>query len=299
MAEAPTDIARAMRLAHAMFGKQPRVTGIDYGYAHRGGQRTQELCLRIHVDEKRSRALCKPLELVPPEIGGIKTDVIERRYHHTAGQASNPGGVVQPGRGVGNPKARAGTVGLIVFDAGAPAVLSCFHVLAGPAGAVGDVILLPAVEAGGSIPQNVVGKLQRFFPPGLWGDAAIALLDPGCAFDAQVLLSGARIASVGQASAGILVEKVGSTTGKTRGLIEGTGEYRVQPTNFMMSGMQIGRVDTTTDLSLPGDSGAAWYDPNSSVGLGLHVASGVDATGHAFALACNLDTVLETLGVTL
>lgn len=300
---ADVDPSRALLVARALFASQPWITGVDYGYAYRtrGGkhERTKELCLRIHVDRKKPPELCRTHELVPWEIEGIRTDVVERRYHSTAGTGGADGRPVQPGRGVGNPKARAGTIGLVVLDAGEPAILSCQHVLAGPEAAIGDPILQPAVEAGGKITDDVVATLTRFLPQGASGDFAIARITSGRTFDATVLASGAKISRTAPATLGDVLEKVGSTTGLTQGIIEGMGDYRVQPGNFLMTGLQIGRLDETRDLSLPGDSGSVWYTRDTHDGVGVHVASGVDDTGHAFAIACSLDMALELLGVAL
>jgi hypothetical protein len=297
------DPSRALQVARALFASQPGVTGIDYGYAHRTRdgkhQRTEELCLRIHVNQKKPPALCRTREIVPREIDGIRTDVVERRYYSNAGASGAAGRLVQAGRGVGNPKARAGTIGLVVYDGTQPAILSCEHVLAGPKAAIGDAILLPAVEAGGKIPDDVVASLTRFLPQGSSGDFAIARIEASRAFDTTVLVSGAKISTTAPATLGDVLEKVGSTTGLTRGIVEGIGDYLVQPGNFLMTGLQIGRLDETRDLSLPGDSGSVWYTRDTHYGVGVHVASGVDDTGHAFAIACKLDTALELLGATL
>src|SRR3954464_10588390 len=122
---------RALQMAEAMFGGDPRVSGIDYGYAHKEGARTRRLAIRIHVSEKRPPEHCKLHELVPPTIGGIATDVIERRYQRAGGGEGNElaaRAVLSPGLSLGNPKARAGTLGLIVFEKETPVVLSCHHV---------------------------------------------------------------------------------------------------------------------------------------------------------------------------
>jgi len=243
-------------------------------------------------------------ELVPPTIGGIATDVIERRYQRAGGGEGNElaaRAVLSPGLSLGNPKARAGTLGLIVFEKETPVVLSCHHVLAGQFAEVGDPILQPPVEAGGAVPKDVVGKLKRFFPPGPAGDAAIADIDPAHLSNPSIPGSDVVLHATGTAFVGLELEKVGATTGTTRGIVEGVGgHYRILPEGYVIPGFQIGRTaNDGGDLSLPGDSGAVWYHRAAAVGFGIHVASSVDDSGHAFAVACNLEPALEALGVSI
>lgn len=291
---------RALRLAIARHSGDPHVTGIDYGYAYRGGRRTDQMAIRVHVDAKKPLSGCKAIEIVQPEISGLPTDVVARRYRFSgespAAVASST--TLRPGLSVGNPAARAGTIGLIVYDGANPTLLSCHHVLAGPLGEVGQAVLHPPVEQGGSGEEYVVGHLSRAHTPGLWGDAAIARLNDGVAFSRAVHISGAVVRFTAMASPGLVLEKVGATSGVTRGLVEAVGQYRIDPSGAVIDGMLIAPLDAT-DVSLPGDSGAIWYDGATDTGYGLHTARGKDDDGRTFAIASHLPTVLDTLDVTL
>ena len=303
MAANPPDVERALRIARAMFAGDPRVTAIDYGYAYRGGERTKDLVIRIHVTEKLAREQCKSREFVPARIAGIPTDVLARRYRNSGGGEASGASAVRPGISVGNPKARAGTLGLIVFDGTQLAILSCHHVLAGSDGAEGDVILCPAVERGGTVADDIVARLHRTYYPSGWGDAAVALIDANRPVRRDCIVSNVTVSAVGEASAGLELEKIGATTVRTRGLVEGTGSYRVEPWGYVVDGFQLGPAPGSPspggNLSLQGDSGAVWYDPVSATGFGMHVASGHEADGHPYAVACGLISVIETLQVTL
>src|SRR5919204_3267545 len=62
----------------AQFLGQPGVTGVDVGYKEVGGQRTDQLAVRVHVEAKTDDI--PDDQRVPGEIEGAVTDVLERRY---------------------------------------------------------------------------------------------------------------------------------------------------------------------------------------------------------------------------
>lgn len=66
--------------------QRPGVTGVDTGYKVVGGRKTDQLCIRVYVKKKQDVA---ESELIPREIKGIPTDVIERRFvlHSAADEA--------------------------------------------------------------------------------------------------------------------------------------------------------------------------------------------------------------------
>ncbi|MBI4539871.1 MAG: hypothetical protein HY704_10230 [Gemmatimonadetes bacterium] len=55
----------------------PGVQGVDVGYKVVGGKKTNRIAIRVYVARKRDVA---EEERIPPEIEGIPTDVIERRF---------------------------------------------------------------------------------------------------------------------------------------------------------------------------------------------------------------------------
>ena len=64
--------------AEAQFLGAPGVTGIDIGYKEVGGQRTEQVAIRVHVAHKTDTVPDE--QRVPAEIEGVVTDVLERRY---------------------------------------------------------------------------------------------------------------------------------------------------------------------------------------------------------------------------
>ena len=288
-------------------GARPEVTGVDVGYKYVDGVQTQNVVVRVHVQKKLPKSLLADHERVPASVLGVETDVLEARYQSHSTEAPRPWerhATVRPGISVGNAKAEAGTLGLIVYDdeTGAPCVLSAFHVLAGPFGAVEDPITQPARIDQGRPTADTVASLLRFHRPGSWGDAAVAKLNGERPFAAEQLGSAVCITELGPPTIGQVLEKCGRTTGVTRGRVEGTGTYYYAHAPYGIGGFRLsadGFDDPDRqDLSAVGDSGAVWYDPSNGVGVGLHCA-GETGSDREFAIASYLSRVMATLQVSL
>jgi hypothetical protein len=289
------------------FGARPDVTGVDVGPKYVDGERTRNLVVRVHVRKKVPRSRLADTERVPASVLGIETDVLEACYHGHSTGAPRPWErhpTLQPGISVGNAKAEAGTLGLIVYDdeSGVPCMLSAFHVLAGPFGAVDDPITQPARIDQGRAPADTVASLLRFHRPGAWGDAAVAKLNGQRRFATEQFGSADRITKLGTPTIGQVLEKCGRTTGVTRGRIDGTGTYYYAQAQEGIGGFRLvpeGSDDPERqDLSAVGDSGAVWYAPSTGVGVGLHCAGEIGERDE-FAIASYLSRVMATLKVSL
>src|SRR5262245_13015176 len=157
--------------------KQPGVTGVAVGYKYVGGKRTDEVSIQVFVKEKKKTV--PKAQMIPAEINGIPTDVIERKFElHPAMKkvlelepmadtvTYNPvkGGIsIGPCRAVGG-FVFAGTLGIPVRDraTGNPLLLSNFHVMCVDNGwSVGDQMTQPSRVDTGSCPGGVVGTLFR------------------------------------------------------------------------------------------------------------------------------------------
>ena len=71
------EIRRIKTEVEAELLKLPGVTGVDVGYKHVGGKKTDVLSIRVYVEQKKD---VPEKEAVPKQIEGIPTDVIERRF---------------------------------------------------------------------------------------------------------------------------------------------------------------------------------------------------------------------------
>jgi hypothetical protein len=213
---------------------------------------------------------------------------------------------LRPGLSVGHPGVTAGTLGGFVRRRGTDGllVLSNNHVLANSDGAtVGDAVLQPGVADGGTAADRI-GTLAGFVrldaDPGNLVDAAVAGLDPGVEADPGAYPGGPLLATVAAADEldpDELVEKVGRTTGHTRG--------RVPAVEVDGVGVQYDDGVHTFDDQVEiegltgGDSGSVIWRTRDRAPLGLLFAGSTQggSAGGGVTFANPLATVLRTLGV--
>jgi hypothetical protein len=144
---------------------RPNVVGVGTGYKVSRGQRTNELCVVVLVRQKVPEAGLHPQALVPQEVGGVATDVVEvgdlRTFQaRTDKWRPAPGGV-----SIGHYQVTAGTFGTVVRDraSGDRLILSNNHVLANSnAASPGDPILQPGAADGGQVADDTIAHLERF-----------------------------------------------------------------------------------------------------------------------------------------
>jgi hypothetical protein len=55
----------------------PNVTGVGIGLKTTNNSDTGRLCIRVYVSEKIPVSQLRPLEVIPPVVGELETDVIE------------------------------------------------------------------------------------------------------------------------------------------------------------------------------------------------------------------------------
>lgn len=214
---------------------RPGVTGIDVGYKVVGGVQTDQLAIRVHVQEKKARV--PAAEKVPAEIDGVVTDVLERAYElqvvsepldvgvQTADTNHYPtlqGGIsMGPSRDVGG-FIFAGTLGAIVIDNtnNQHAALTNFHVACvDSTWAVGNRMVQPSRIDTGVVPGDEFGGIARAVLSG-HVDGAVVTIDSGRANSAEVAEIG-TVKGTKAATLGMSVRKRGRTTGLTYGSVDG------------------------------------------------------------------------------
>jgi len=129
------------------------VVGLGIGYKLRGRQETDEISIVVMVRQKLSPLFLSKEDMIPPELDGVGTDVIEvgelrPLQARTERIRPTPGGV-----SIGHYQITAGTLGCPVYDeaSGARLILSNNHVLANRNdGRIGDPILQPGRADGGT-----------------------------------------------------------------------------------------------------------------------------------------------------
>ena len=218
---------------------------------------------------------------------------------------------LRAGLSISHPAVTAGTLGGFVRLPGSDQllVLSNNHVLAASdAAAVGDPALQPGVADGGT-PADQIGALGAFVQlttePGNLVDAAVATLAPGVDADPGGYPGGplaALVAAIEDVDPEELVEKIGRTTGHTRGRItavevDGVGvQYDEGVVTF---DDQVEVEGLTGEFSAGGDSGSVVWRSRDRAPLGLLFAgsSTGGSAGGGVTFANPLVTVLRELGV--
>ncbi len=305
--------------------QDPNITSVGIGYKKKDGEDTGEIAIQFTVGRKAAPEALAAMgtELIPAVImvDGVEvpTDVIQRRFEPdfkvVAETASNPRKIrrdpVVPGISVSHVAGSAGTIGCIVYDQqdGTPYVLSNWHVLHGPTGAIGDTIVQPGPYDDNRVQYNRLGKLVRSYL-GVAGDCALASLEDR-GFDPTVLELGVRVEKLGEAELGDKVVKSGRTTAVTHGMV--TRIHTLTKLNYgppvgeqTVGGFEIGLdPDYPIDqgeVSMGGDSGSVWlfkdaHGQVTTVMAGLHFAGEGPGNPDEYAVAAYPASVFEKLAV--
>ncbi|MDZ4768621.1 MAG: hypothetical protein SGJ24_05795 [Chloroflexota bacterium] len=153
------------------------VVGVAVGYKNAQDEANGEVAIVVLVEQKLPIAALTVDDLVPRQIEGVRTDVIEIGYLRanqvplTARDRHRP--TIPAGVSIGHYKVTAGTLGAIVKDraSGQRLILSNNHVLANSNDAMPtDPILQPGPMDGGKQPGDTVAILERFIALKYIGD---------------------------------------------------------------------------------------------------------------------------------
>lgn len=145
--------------------ERENVVATGIGYKVKSGQRTGALSIICSVVEKLPESRLAGRAVIPREIGGIPTDVVETGVLRALQARTDrwrpaPGGV-----SIGHRDITAGTLGCLVRDGEGTYILSNNHVLANSnAGVPGDAILQPGPYDGGTPANDTIAELTRFVP---------------------------------------------------------------------------------------------------------------------------------------
>ncbi len=143
------------------------VVGVGTAYKVSGGQVTDELSIAVLVRDKKPAAALTAQDLVPAQLDGVKTDVIQVGHLRALQARTDRWRPVPGGVSIGHYMITAGTFGAVVRDrtTGARLILSNNHVLANSnAASPGDPILQPGAYDGGQNGPDVIAHLERFCP---------------------------------------------------------------------------------------------------------------------------------------
>jgi len=284
----------------AFFAKQ-NVVGVGTGHRIKEGKDTGEPCIMIFVSQKLDKMLLREYDIVPKEIKGLKTDVVETGDIFAGEDSAAENAEVtlkeeigievlkqrirpiMGGYSVGHYRITAGTIATCVYDIspfpGIPRryyILSNNHVLANSNNArIGDPILQPGPYDGGAVPKDIIARLSRFVPIRFktptstqinYVDAAIAEGEFHN-LDREIYWIGYVQQVKSNPKVGDIVEKTGRTTNFTTGRIialDSTVDVNYGGGRVARFARQI----VTTNMSAGGDSGSLVCDiKEGAVGL--------------------------------
>jgi hypothetical protein len=273
---------------------------VAVGHKISKGVDTGEPCLTVLVSQKLEKPMLRAENMVPKEVKGFKTDVLETGeiFAGSAMPTNNEVSMqeelgiqtltqkvrpVMGGFSVGHYKITAGTIATCVYDLepfpGIPKkyyVLSNNHVLANSNDArIGDPILQPGPYDGGRVPRDIVARLSRYVPikfktsksiPLNYVDAAIAEGDFHT-LNRDIYWVGIVQQVKSNPKVGDYVEKTGRTTNFTTGKILALNAT----VDVNYNGGRVARFTKqiiTSNMSAPGDSGSLVCDiKEGAVGL--------------------------------
>lgn len=245
------------------------VVGVAVGYRDYMGEPTDEVALVAMVEQKKPIEALDPADLVPRELDGAITDVVEVG-HLVAQESLTPRSRWRPmipsGVSIGHPKVTAGTLGTIVVDrdTGQRMMLSNNHVMANSNDAlVGDAILQPGPTDHGQNPADMVARLERWVPLKYIGDPVDEPEDPGTGtpptsetgcdivdlvatlgnFMARAVGSEKQLkASASAVDAPVVVDRVSAQTAIATNAVDGAVASLIDPTMFSGEILSIGAL---------------------------------------------------------
>ncbi len=266
------------------------------------------LAIRVAAQADAEILLTGLDDVVRAEVDVRVTGPILAQASPSAGQLQQRTRPLVPGLSVGHPAVSAGTLGGFVRLGGRLAVLSNSHVLAAAgAGAAGDAVLQPGPADGGT-PADRVATLAAAVPFTARAnrvDAAVATVDEGVGADPGAVPGGPLGTTVPdgyEVEPDEEVEKLGRTTGHTRGRItavEVDGVAVQYDDGVHVFDDQIEIEGLSGAFSAGGDSGSVIWRSSDRAPLALLFAGSSEggSTGAGLTFANPLSTVLETLGV--
>jgi hypothetical protein len=186
------DALEVKRAVQARLLAIPGVHTVGFGGKTSGGKPIGEFAILVYVRRKKSRAELSPAELIPPEIQGVKTDVIESGPMGTRFSALQGGDeIFAEHPSAGEVHSADGTLGCIARSAAAKdadppdVLLTCRHVLyqENDIGTPGDEV---TVSSCCGCCHPTVAKVLDGPKIGPEIDAAIAKFVPGTDIKAQI-----------------------------------------------------------------------------------------------------------------
>jgi len=284
--------------------------GIGFKYTKRARTTKVAIVFYVHRKHKPDELGRLGLKLIPSAINGVPTDVREVPGGFTK-RDSKPvatQGKFRPFQGgvTGISAKELNAAATLGYVSRAGEVLSNNHVLADEdltvrhTASKGDRFLQPSYLDGGTDPADEVGSLDRWVSLQPTTGTGVNYID-GAVGVADAGLSSPGVYGIGEASGfaqpslGMAVQKVGRTTGHTKGVITAVGVstdvggYQGTFTCAFADQIQV-EGEGGEDFSAPGDSGSAIVTQPGAGGeiayVALLFAGGADSDGRDITIGC-------------
>jgi hypothetical protein len=279
------------------------VLGFGVGLRYTSDTPTGELAVKVYVREKLPVGQVAAAALVPPQVGGLPTDVeaigevyaamYTQRYPRPVPCGVSISHVNLPG---------SGTLGcLVVLDSRKLCLLSNNHVIAlENTGQIGDAIIQPGNAEPGASPDQVIGHLEDFVQIQASGN----LVDAAVAWTKREWVSFRHVTytvnpTPTRATIGMTVIKNGRTTQATVGVVTDMGvsipvQYTPFPAGAEMRDQIVIRGINGGMFGTHGDSGSLVVTANTKQPVGLFFAVNNDSS---LSFANRIESVMTALGI--
>ena len=289
------------------------VVSVGVGFKIKGGVVKKEISLVFSVIKKEGEEDLKDLDIIPKEIEGISTDVIETGAYTAP---PPPAGLVKPRKKRYRPVKGGSSISHIESDIPGTAggtvklnkkkfILTTNHVAALVNEAeLNDPIIQPAKADGGKS-EDVIGYLEDFtfidFSRGVINELDAALISPiNDKMFSESIINVGKVKGVEEADLGIQVQKSGRTTGLTSGHIIQIGVLAVVVYPGDRSAIfkdQILVIGTGARKFIAyGDSGSFVINPDTKRVVGLTFAGSLYRN---YALITPMKKIIEFFGIEL
>lgn len=286
----------------------PGVHAVGVGHKITAGERTGETSIRVYVTRKRPLDELAPDEIVPAEVEGVRTDVVERpmpRVEQVPGILANAPnredtneyrpirGGVQVARASSSGVGTLGCICDVTGDATKVIALTCHHVIYSPgATPSNEEVGQPNGQSSSSAScDDIFGHvLDAQLDEDV--DVALIRLNGGTQYLAE-MADASPIVVHGSGAHPALndpVTKRGRTTGRTGGIVDDVstdgdvlnvdGTTRHYKRAIQVHANPDPAHPGATDFTRPGDSGSAYLNAAGQV-VAIHF-SGVPGSGHSW-----------------
>lgn len=271
----------------------PSVVQVSIGLKESQGVTSDDISFIVYVDRKRGLNELAADEVIPAEVLGVKTDVVEIR----ARQQETDESEYRPLKGgiqIGNGSGALGTLGCVAKRTadGATVFLSNHHVMFASGKGVGDKIGQPDFSESCCCSCGEIGTIAAGKVGGLV-DCAIAAIKAGIG-NVQTINQIGNIAGTADPVPGEVVRKVGRTTGLTTGKVKDPSAPGINDRGISFTDqIDIVPLDGVTLFSNAGDSGSVVVNSLNQI-IGLHWGRvGLVST------SCKITNVMAELGITI